>query len=106
MNRIKNILKTNKIIYYLYNHIISALIRFIGLFIRTDNKLILFNSFGGKRFDDSPKAIYDYMLTSRKYKDYKLIWALDDPSKFNIKKQHVVKNSTLGFFITALKAKY
>ena len=61
MNKIKTILKQNRFVYLIYNYVFSFILNVIGLFVKTDEKLVLFNSFGGKRFDDSPKAIYDYM---------------------------------------------
>lgn len=43
--------------------------------IEVDEKLIIFASFNGKSYCDSPKAIYKYMIENEKYKDYKFIWA-------------------------------
>ena len=106
MKKIKSLLKNNGIIYFLYNRIISIFIRFIGLFCPIDNKLVLINSFGGAKFNDSPKAIYDYMINSKKYKDYKIIWALDNPNIIDNCNVKYVKNNSLKFFITALKAQY
>lgn len=106
MHKIINLLKTNQILYNIYNFTFSFILKIIGIFIKIDNKLVLFNSFGGNKFDDSPKAIYDYMKSSKKYKQYTLIWALNDPTIVTEKNVNTVKNNTLKFFITALKAKY
>lgn len=106
MNKVVTILKTNKIVYNIYHYIFSSLLKLIGIFIKTDNKLILFNSFGGKKYDDSPKAIYEYMKSNKKYKDYKLIWALNNPTLVEGLNITSVKNNSIKFFITALKAKY
>lgn len=106
MGFIKNLLKNNKIIYLFYNYIFSFFFNFIGLFFKIDNKLVLFNSFGGKKFDDNPKAIYLYMKNDDKYKDYKLVWALNNPNIVDGLNIDYVKNNSIKFFITALKAKY
>jgi CDP-glycerol glycerophosphotransferase len=106
MHKIANLLKTNRLAYYIYNYTFSFLLKFIGIFIKIDEKLILFNSFGGNKFDDSPKAIYDYMKKSKKYENYKLIWALNDTSIVENNNVDVVKNNSIKFFIIALKAKY
>lgn len=106
MKKIKLLLKNNRCIYYIYNFIGSILLKFIGLFIKTNNKLILFNCFGGQKFDDNPKAIYEYMKNSNNYKDYQLIWALDNPKLVDGLDIEFVKNNSIKFFITALKAKY
>lgn len=105
MKKIKILLKNNRFLYLSFNFIGSFFLRFIGLFCKTDTKLILFNSFGGAKYDDSPKAIYEYMVKSHKYDDYKLIWAIDNPKILN-KDMKFVKNNSLKFFITALRAKY
>ena len=105
MNEIKRLLKQNKFIYYLYNYLFSIILKFIGLFIRMDDTLILFNSFGGAKYDDSPRAIYEYMVNNSTYKEFSMVWAIDNPNLLpkNVK---YVKNNTIKFFFTALKAKY
>lgn len=55
-------------------------IRTIG--IKTDNKTVMFFAFKGKSYSCSPKAIYKYMLSSEKYKDFKYIWAFNEPEKY------------------------
>ena len=49
---------------------------------KIDNKTILFSCFNGKSYTCSPKAIYEYMLTDEKYKDYKFIWFFNDVKKY------------------------
>lgn len=105
MKKIVNILKTNKIIYLFYNKLFSFILQFIGIFIKTDDNLILFNAFGGKKYDDSPKAIYEYMKKNDKYKNYKLIWALNNKDEVDVNIK-CVKNNSIKFFLIALKAKY
>ena len=106
MKKIKIFIKNNKVVYYLYNRLFSFFLKFLGFFCRVDDRLILFNSFGGKKYDDSPKAIYEYMQSNEKYKEYNMIWAIDDPSLIKELGINYVKNNSFEFFITALKAKY
>lgn len=47
-----------------------------------DDKLILFMSFMGKKYADSPRAIYEYMLSSDEYRDYKFVWAFVHPDRY------------------------
>ena len=82
----------------------SFVFRLWGLFIKTDNNLVLFVSFMGKSFNDSPKSIYDYMQDNSEYSKYRCIWAFEDPAKFPDLK--TVKIDTPAYFKTALKAKY
>ena len=43
-----------------------------------DNKLVVFESFMGRKYADSPKAIYEYMLHDPEYSDYRFVWFLKD----------------------------
>ena len=84
----------------------SSLLKSVGVFVKTDSKLILFNSFGGKRFDDSPKAIYELMRKDARFKNCKLVWAIQDPLKCRVPEGTIViKSDTPKYFITALAAK-
>lgn len=106
MNKIKYIIKYSPLIYNLYFYVFSGLIRLLGVFVKTDNNLILFNSFGGRKYDDSPRAIFESMLADERFNNYTLVWALNEPEKFTLPERAVVvKDYTLQFFINALKAK-
>ena len=77
MNKIAliNRVKYNKTIFSIYNYIGSKVISLLKLFLHTDDKLIVFASFGGRKFDDSPKAIYDAMLKDERFERCRLVWA-------------------------------
>ena len=99
------IVKYVRWIYSLYFYMGNLFMRLLEIFVKPDDKLILFISFGGRKFDDSPKAIYDEMLQDARFKDYKLVWAFTDPTKFSIPVGEKIKTDTLTYFITALKAR-
>lgn len=102
--RLIYILKHNAAIQAIYRVVMSFVFRVMGLLIKTDEKLVLFVSFMGLNFNDSPKAIYDYMQAHPEYKKYRCVWAFEDPSKFpNLE---TVKIDTPAYFKTALRAKY
>lgn len=92
-----------KLIYKIYSFVGSSLIRILKIFIKPDDKLILFVSFGGKKFDDSPRAIYDVMIKDERFKEYKLVWAFHEPNKFYLDSK--VKIDTIQYYIIALKAR-
>ena len=50
-----------------------------------DEKTVLFETFGGRNYSCSPKAIYEKMLTRSEFKDYNFIWAFKDIDSHNIK---------------------
>lgn len=49
---------------------------------KVDKKLMIFCTFSGKGYSDSPKAIYKYMLSQDKYQDYQFIWLFKEPDRF------------------------
>ena len=102
--RLIYILKHNAAIQAIYRLVMSFVFRVMGAFIPTDENLVLFVSFMGLNFNDSPKAIYDYMQAHPEYKGYRCVWAFEDPSKFP--DLETVKIDTPAYFKTALRAKY
>ena len=62
-----NKVKYSPRIYNAYFYIGTGLLRLLRFFIRQDNRLILFSSFGGRKFDDSPRAIYNMMLRDKRF---------------------------------------
>ena len=102
--RLAYFLKHNRAAQYLYRSVGSLILRFIGLFIRTDERLVVFLSLMGTKFNDSPRVIYEYLRTHEQYKDYKLIWVFENPKQFPDIPS--VRLDTFKFFITALKAGY
>ena len=105
-NRIKNILKTNQLAYNIFTCFFDFVFAIMKIFIKVQDNIILINSFGGKKYDDSPRVIFEYMKTQEKYKKYKIYWAFEHPENFEIEGAEKVKSDTLQYFIIALKAKY
>lgn len=103
--QLEYILKHNTVVQFLYKKGVSIAFRFVGLFEKTDDHLILFNSFGGRRFNDSPKVLFETMRDDPFFKDYTLVWAFEKPEDFNIPGAKCIKIDTPGYIRTALKAK-
>jgi len=101
---LKSLLKRYKFLYNIYYKLGSALIKVIRPFVKTDDQLILFVSFGGRRYADSPKSIYECMLNDNRFSDYKLVWGFVNPNDFP-EIEHKVKIDTIKYFITSLKAR-
>ncbi|MCG1009944.1 CDP-glycerol glycerophosphotransferase family protein [Salinicoccus sp. ID82-1] len=53
----------------------KILFRLLGNSFHKDYRLIMFESFLGKQYSDSPRAIYEYM--SIQYPEYRLMWSVD-----------------------------
>lgn len=102
--KIKSIVKYIKPVYKAYNKLGNAYIHFIQKTVKPNPRLILFVSFGGQKFDDSPKVIYEKMKKDSRFKNYIKVWALDHPEQFPQIK-NVVKTDTPAYFKIALAAR-
>ena len=78
--------------------------------IKTDPKVILFSTFDGRSYGDSPKAIYEYMLTQEKFEDYTFVWAFRNPKQFTFvldnPNTYIVTVNTKDYEIAAATAEY
>lgn len=80
------------------------------LFYKVDDKTIFFESFGGASASCSPKAIYNYLIENKDYKDYKFIWAFKNPKKDHLIKRNknltIVKSKSKDYYKYLSKSKY
>ena len=83
----------------------SLCINILKLFVKTDNRLILFNSFAGRKYDDSPKALFEEIKNDIRFKDFRLVWAFHEPEKHEIDGAEIIKTDGFRYFITALAAR-
>lgn len=83
----------------------NTVVNSMKLFVKTDDKLILFNSFAGRRFDDSPFALFEGMKKDKRFSGYKLLWAFHNPEMFDVEGAEKIKTDTLEYFMTCLKAR-
>lgn len=102
-NRLKAFVKRNRWCYRLYFSVGSALLRLLGCFVKTDPDLILFISYGGQKYDDSPRVVYEYLKTHPVSGRQRYVWAFTQPERYPQIEQRV-KVDTLLYFITALRA--
>ena len=103
--KLVNFLKYNKVAYAVYYRVMSFCMNVLKLFIKTDDKLILFNSFAGRKYDDSPKAIFEEMRKDPRFKGYRLVWAFHQPEKFQVDGAEKIKTDGMHYFRTALAAR-
>ena len=69
-----------------------------GWFVPVREKTMIFCSFGGRSFNDSPKALYDEICKKTDFDGWRLIWAFVNPDSFIIPRGDKVKVDTLAFF--------
>jgi CDP-glycerol glycerophosphotransferase len=52
-------------------------------FGKIDYKMIYFQTFSGRGYSDTPKAVYEFMLQSPEYADFKFVWSFKEPEKYS-----------------------
>ena len=62
MNKIKVILKNNTMVYNIYCGVFNTIFKILKIWIKPQDNIILMNSFGGKKYDDSPRVIFEYFF--------------------------------------------
>ena len=103
------------------NVVFRKMIRFFRLYFKklnylkyklkykVDDKTIFFEVYDGRNYTCSPKAIYEKMLTMKEFKDFKFIWAFNDPSKHDVMKDKrlvIVKTNTKDYYKYISSSKY
>lgn len=76
---------------------------------KVDDKTIFFEVFDGRNYTCSPKAIYEKMIIMDEFKDYKFIWAFNEPSKHEVtkdKRLKIIKTKTSEYYKYISMSKY
>lgn len=105
--RLDYTLKNNYTVNRLFNWTASTVMKLWGYFIPMDKKMVVFSGHT-RKYNDSPRAIYEYMLSHpEQYSQYQCVWALEDPDSVEIPGSPIkVKADTLSYFKYTLMAKY
>ena len=78
--------------------------------LEVNNDTVIFGCFNGKSYCDSPKAIYKYMLTDDRFKEFNFIWVFKDPDKHKYleksKNTKVIYSKGRQYYKAMAKAKY
>lgn len=78
--------------------------------VEVEDKTILFESFFARKYECSPRAIYEYMANSPEYKEYRFIWAFNDPDEmskhFEGKNTEFVKAGSQDYLKAFARSKY
>lgn len=78
--------------------------------VTPDEKTVVFNSFNGKTYGCSPKAVYEYMISHEEFSDWQFIWAFKNVKKHKFLEENpntkVVKQTARVYERKLAKAKY
>lgn len=104
--RLEYLIKHNTSVQWLYKHLMSVVFRIVGVFVPFDENAVLFTSYSGKRYDDSPKAVFEEMLRRDDCEGLHYVWAFNEPDKFNVPKARKVKMDSWAYWMACLGSKY
>ena len=100
-----NIVKYNKFVFKTYEFCGNAGLAIMRQFVKQDPKLILITCFGGRKYDDSPKAIYEAMIKDHRFDDFRIVWAFREPETISIPRGEKVKIDTMEYYKLMFKAR-
>ena len=103
--KLVSFVKYNKVVLFLYRLFGNCLLMLLRLFVRVKDKRVLFMSFGGQKFDDSPRALFEAMKKDPFFAEYELIWGFTRPEKFSTDGAKKVKVDTFAFYKVALSSR-
>ena len=83
----------------------ALILKIWSLFLPVNKKRIVFASFGGRKFDDSPRALYEAICNNAFFNGWELVWAFVDPEKYVLPRGEKVKIDSFLFFKTLLSSK-
>ena len=104
LHKLEYFIKHNKFIQKTYVVLFSAIFRLIGIFIKKDPKQVFFQSLIGRNFGDSPRVLFEAMKKDPYFKDFKYVWAFENPEKFDVPGVKKVKLTSLSYFLTAIQS--
>lgn len=103
--KIINIIKTKRSIVHLCYSIFRLCLNIVSVFVPVRKKTIIFASFGGRKYDDSPRAIYEGIIKDPFFADWKCVWAFCDPYQFEIPRGEKVRIDTPKFFLKLISSR-
>ncbi len=66
---------------------------------------MVFVSFGGRKYDDSPRAIFESIIRNKLFDDFELVWAFIEPEKHDVPRAVKIRIDTPKYFLTLLRSR-
>lgn len=88
----------------------NKILRYFYSFRPISDNLVIFESYNGRGYSDSPKAIYETMLGDSQYANYRFVWVFRKPSAYTWLSENprttLVKYRSPRYYKTYASAKY
>lgn len=105
--RVKKMFSDIKKMFFNENYRVKLYYLVLRLFVKINDKTILYESYHGKSISCNPYAMYIYMIDNDNFKDYTHIWILSDISNLSkIKNTKYIKRNSFKNAYYLLASKY
>lgn len=105
--KIISVIKKNNFIGWLYVQSVACCYRILDFFIVPKPKRIIFTSFSGRQYSDSPRAIFEALRNDNSFKEFEFIWAFREPDKFpELDDDMKVKINSFSYLLALFKSRY
>jgi len=106
IGKFKQFLKKNPLIFFMIRFIFNRILRLVTQLVPVNEKLILYNSYGGLTKGDSPGVLYEAIRNDPAFSEHRHIWATYSDQKDNGGRYETVKIDTVRYFLVAMRAKF
>lgn len=104
---IKNRIKKSRWFGYGFYVVGLCLIKIMQVVIRPNPKQVLFISYSGRQYSDTPREAFFQLREDENFADFKFVWAFNRPNDFkNIELDRKVSSNSPLFFWHLLRSKY
>lgn len=105
--RAKSWIKNAKFVGRVYFVVVFAVIKILQLFVKPQEDRILFMSYSGRQYSDTPKEAYLALKDDPEFANFEFFWAFNEPDKFpQVDTAHKVNSNSPLFFLELLKSRY
>lgn len=103
--RIEHYLKHNVVFGSVFRFSVNCVFRFLRIFYPIKKNTILFTALG-KGYNDSPRAIYEKIISDNRFADFTFYWGVDDVNAHIPGNPMKIKIDSWKYFKTAFKCQY
>ncbi|HGF7163127.1 CDP-glycerol glycerophosphotransferase family protein [Enterococcus sp. FR202] len=98
MQKLKDLIKNSAFISQFFFYALYLFYFILDHLLKKEKKII-FTSFSGRQFSDSPKVLFELISEDSRFKEYELVWAFNEPDKFQLPSgTRSISINSLSFF--------
>ncbi len=105
MSGIKQKIKSNPKLMDMTFRAAGFFLKALGTITPVKTKTMMFVSFSGRSYDDSPKALFEYIRQRPEFKDWTFYWSIVDPVHVQIPGAEVIRFGTVRYWRTLLSSR-